>query len=391
MAKEPDSRYPTCGALITAAEEALGLRRPLPLHRRRRLLLVASILVAAFAAAAATAAVLVTRGHSKLAVPLFAANNTVARIDPATNRVTAVIRVGATPATAAAGGRSVWVYNQGDSTISEIDARTNRVAKTTPIRPYPVDVSRFAGPVLAADASGAWFVSGALGVFDRPLLTRLLSEGRGKREYRLDITPTGVAADRGAVWVVGKGAHGYQVLRIDPATGRIEGRTRFLASNPIDSIAVGYGAVWVVGSADATLYRIDAGTAKQDGRVVLGASRASRPEIMPRGHDIWFRLDGSPGSTVGVDPSSLSVDPDGGCCSPSWGEDRGQLGALWWYTWQTGSLFRQEVAGGPIRTIHLTRLSVDAYGPCLTAITIGSGSLWLAAAPSQDGGFTCPM
>jgi len=34
MAKEPDARYPTCAALITAAEEALGLRRPPPLRHR---------------------------------------------------------------------------------------------------------------------------------------------------------------------------------------------------------------------------------------------------------------------------------------------------------------------------------------------------------------------
>jgi hypothetical protein len=66
------------------------------------------------------------------------------------------------------------------------------------------------------------------------------------------------------------------------------------------------------------------------------------------------------------------------------------LGALWWYTWQTGSVFRQEVAGGPIRTIRVTKTQPDANGPCLTSIAVGSGSLWLTAAPSPDGGLTCP-
>ena len=34
LAKEPDDRYPTCGALIAAAEQALGLGRSTPLRRR---------------------------------------------------------------------------------------------------------------------------------------------------------------------------------------------------------------------------------------------------------------------------------------------------------------------------------------------------------------------
>jgi hypothetical protein len=157
---------------------------------------------------------------------------------------------------------------------------------------------------------------------------------------------------------------------------------------------VGYGAVWVVGSADATLYRIDARTGKRDGQLVLGTSRASRPEIMPRAHEIWVRLDGSPGTngaTTSVDPSTLTIaNQELRCCRPDWGEDRGQLGALWWYSWQTGSLFRQEYAGGPIRQIHVTKTQPDADGPCLTSIAIGSGSIWLTAASSPDGGFSCP-
>jgi hypothetical protein len=390
MAKAPENRYATCAALIGAAEEALGFHRSPPLRRRKALLLVAAVLVAAFAAAA-VAAVLTTGGHAKAAAPLFARYNTVARIDPATNRVSAVIGVGAAPTVVAAGGHSVWVFNHDDSTISEIDARTNRVRRATPTPLGPVNVSRFAGPVLAAGASGAWFVDGVLGLAGgRPFLTMLPSGGSGKREYRLDITPTGVAVGEGAVWVVGRGADDYQVLRIEGSTGRIEARTRFPASKPIDSIGVGYGAVWVVGSAASTLYRIDARTAKRDGQVVLGTSRASRPEIMPRGHDIWVRLAGSPGANTRIDPSTLTVVQRDPCCSPDGGEDRGQLGALWWYTWQTGSVFRQQVANGPKRTIHVTKTQPDADGPCLTSIAIGSKSLWLTAAPSQDGGYTCP-
>jgi hypothetical protein len=391
MAKDPEERYRTCAALISAAEGALGLRRSPPLGRRMALFVVAGLLATALAVAA-VALVLATHSHgAKAATPLYARDNTLARIDPATKKVSAVIGVGASPSVAAAAGHSVWVYNQGDSTISEIDAATNRVRKRTAVPVGVVDVSRFAGPVLAADASGAWFVESGFGG-GQQLLMRIPVDGR-KREYRLDVTPTGVAVGDGAVWVVGRADHDYQVLRIDPAKGRVDARTRFPASKPVDSLAFGYGDVWVVGSANATLYRIDARTARRHGRLVVGTSRAGRPEIMRRGGAIWVRMVGSPGSNgagARVAVSPLSIDSVDSCCSPDWGEDRGQLGALWWYTWQTGSLFRQESAGEPIRTIRVTRTPPDANGPCLTSIAIGSGSLWLTAAPSPDGGFSCP-
>jgi hypothetical protein len=245
--------------------------------------------------------------------------------------------------------------------------------------------------VLAADASGAWFINGVVGVPGaRSFLTSLRPGGQGKREYRLDLTPTGVAVGEGAVWVVGRAARDYQLLRIDRSTGRIEARTRFPVSRPIDSIGVGYGAVWVVASTNATLYRIDPRTAKPVGRVVLGTSRASRPEMMFRGGDIWVRLDGNPGVITRIDPSTLTIGGGDPCCSPNVGEDRAEFGSLWWYTWQTGSLFRQEYASGPIRTIRITSSQPDANGPCLTSIASGAGSLWLTTAPSPDGGYSCP-
>ena len=396
LEKDPAERYSTCAALIAAAQEALGFRRP-PLTRRTALLLAAGVLGAA-AAVAAVAVVLATESHANHATleassRLFAGDDTVARIDPVTNRVSAVIGVGASPTVAAAAGHSVWVYNSGDSTISEIDTGTNRVRETAAVPDAVTDLSPFAGPVLAADASGAWFISGGFGG-GRALLTRISVEGR-RRDYRLDVTPTGVAVGDGAAWVVGRGVHDYQVLRVDPATGHVDARTRFPASTPVDSIAFGYGALWVVDSAHDTLFRLHARTAKRDGRLVLGTSRAGRPEIMPRGGDIWIRQAdrlGSNGAVTMVDPATLSVggQQEGDLLRPEWGEDRGDLGALWWYTWQTGSLFRQEVASGPIRAIQVTKAPPDANGPCLTSVAIGSGSLWLTAAPSLNGGVTCP-
>src|SRR5262249_7852731 len=180
LAKDPDDRYPTCGVLMSAAEDALGLRRTQPRRRRTALLVAAAAIIAALSAAAATA-VVAAGGHTpKVNAPLLAGPNTLARIDPKTNKVSAVVGVGDHPIDVAAAGHIVWAYNRDDASISEVDATRNRVLKTTSISGFiPSECcSVFAGPVLAADHSGAWFVNG--GDLRKPWLTHVIA-GRGTR------------------------------------------------------------------------------------------------------------------------------------------------------------------------------------------------------------------
>jgi hypothetical protein len=196
------------------------------------------------------------------------------------------------------------------------------------------------------------------------------------------VTPTGVAVSGSAVWVVGHDAHEDEVLRVDPAGGRVTVEVRFPTSARIDSIAYGYGAVWVVSSATATLYRIEPRSHRVTS-LVLGHSRATRPQIMPRGGDLWVRVTGGGGTTYWIYPSPLLVrnsEVDG---PPGWEEYLGDIGSLWWYDWPTGSIYRQQVANGPIRRIRVTQPLPKAGGPCLTSMTTGSGSIWVTVAPSH--------
>ena len=59
LAKEPDERPATCGELVSGAQEALGLHRPVTIRDRKALILVA--LGVAIAAAAVLAGVLLSQ------------------------------------------------------------------------------------------------------------------------------------------------------------------------------------------------------------------------------------------------------------------------------------------------------------------------------------------
>ena len=393
LAKEAAQRYPSCGALVAAAGAALGLGTP-QASRRRRTVLLAAAAALAIAAAAAVIATSLAHGSRKSAT-LFAAPNTLARIDPATKKVDAVVNVGLNPVVSAGYGRRIWVYSEGAGKISEIDTRTNRVIERTLVSLLPPAecCGLYAGPVLAADASGAWFVKG--GLVRRPYLVHLPAGERKRRShaYPLDIVPTGVAVGGGSVWVVGRTSRDDQVLRIDPADGRVTGIRRFAASARIDSIAFGYGRVWVVSSEKSKLYRIDPEFRQPPRSVQIADSRATRPELLDG--QVWVRVEGHKGVTHQLDPTSLTEvhwEVDG---PPSSQENAWGNGTYWWYDSPSGMVFWEAqglaTQNGQDRRIRITHYSPQQGGPCLSSITVADGSVWVTAAPLNDegGSFIC--
>jgi serine/threonine-protein kinase len=377
LAKVPEQRFATCAALVAAAAQALGLEREGGTSRRRSFLLAAAISLAVVVAGVVIASTL-----NRDAAPLFASPNTLARIDTTTNQVRAVIPVGADPVVAAGADYTVWVYSRGAGRITQVDAVRDRRVGTTTVSLPAECCSLFTGPVLAADATGAWFVEGGIAGRRASLVHIPVGPFGKSAEYRLRLTPTGVAVGAGWVWIVGHDSSGDEVLRFDPVSGRVTGRTRFAAGRRIDSIAFGYSAVWVVSSANATLYKIDPRSTRLVGRpLVLARSRATRPEIMPRGAEVFVRVTGGGGTTYRIHPSPVLIDSTEVDGPPSWEENQGQLGSLWWYHQPDGVVNRQEVAGGPIIPIQVTRSVPSAGGPCLTSMAVASGSIWVTVAP----------
>jgi hypothetical protein len=388
LAKEPDRRYPSCGALVAAAGQALGLGTPRA-SRRRRTVLLAGAAALAIAAAAAVIATSLAHGARKSA-PLYAGPNTLARIDPTTRKVDAVVGVGLNPVLAASSGRHVWVYSEATGIVSEVDTRTTRVIKRRLISLLiPSECcGLYSGPVMAADASGAWFVKG--GLVRRPYLVHIpVGTQQRAHAYPLDVTPTGVAVGGGSVWVVGHTTRDDEVLRIDPADGRVTARRRFPPSAQINSIAFGYGWAWVVSSERATLYRIDPQFRRPLRSMRVADSRATRPELI--NGNVWIRTEGHNGQVFWIQPSPLKKlrwEFDG---PPTGYESVYGLGALWRYDSPSGKVIRETEENGPEEATSVTRFLPTQGGPCLSSITIADGSVWVTAAPLNDEGdnFVC--
>jgi streptogramin lyase len=367
LAKEPDQRYPNCGALVAAAEGALGLRRS-PRSGRRAAVTAAAIVVALVASLAVALAM---RGGS--AIPPRAHANTLVRIDPRTGHLQQVIDVRRQPIAVAAWSRTTWVYSYAAGVVSEIDA--NRVRYTTPILATPIDVRTVAGPVLAADANGAWIVG--VDSRGRSRLT-LVPRGGGRRAYPLDGRPEAVATDRGVVWVLTRGARHDRLFRLDPATGAMTPKARFPASARVDSLAVGFGDVWVVSSSTATLYRVDPRLTAVD-HVDLGGS-AGRPAAVFGA--IWITLADRGGDTLLVNPRTLGLQMNLGSPQASTVAEVGGFGSVWDYDTRRGTVERWNPS-----TYHLDQLipvtDPPFYdGSCLTSIAAGADAVWLTLAPA---------
>ena len=175
------------------------------------------------------------------------------------------------------------------------------------------------------------------------------------------------------------------MLRIDPATGDVTARTRFPASARLDSLDVGLGAVWVVSSSSAMLYRISPRSAVVTGRTDLG-QRAGRPNVQ-FGNAVWVPVSDAGGKTLVVDPRALSVVEPLGCCPLGAGQDVDGYGSTWTYDWSTGTVVRWDG-----RTYELVEsipvTDPPAYdGVCLSSIAAGAGGVWLTAASSIE--YTC--
>ena len=376
MAKDPASRPARAAVLVDTAERALGLDPPV--HRGAgRTAAVAAVLAVAVAIAVAAFALTRDRGA---AGEVRAPANSLVRIDPGSNRATLVVHLSSAPMATAAAGRSVWAYSAGQTVLSEFDAEANQLRSEVVLAAPPLGTDLLSGPVLAADAGGAWVVgSGDAG---DGVLTRVLAGGGGKREYRIAGEPRAVAVDGRGVWVITRETTGDLLLRVNSKTGEVMRQARF--ASRIDSLAVGLGAVWALGSSDAVLHRLEPRSLRRRGSLDLG-ERAGR--VYTRFGRVWAGVSDQGGVTVLVHPQLLSIAETLNCCPLGEGYDTATgYGSLWTYDYFTGTVMR--FGGSSHQVVHATQVTTPpgGGGACLTSIAAGAGGVWATTAPVHGSG-----
>ena len=108
------------------------------LKRKRRRLYAGSALIGVVAAAVAIPVFALGQGSGKAGE---VAPNSVAVIDPETNRVIGYVPVGVRPAEIVSGSGSVWVANLDDETVSRIDPKTRELGAHDAVLEYPGDMA----------------------------------------------------------------------------------------------------------------------------------------------------------------------------------------------------------------------------------------------------------
>lgn len=249
MAKAPGDRPASCRALIEETRAALGLDRGT--QRRARWLL--PLAVALFAAVVAGALAVRTMAD---ATPPGRIGRIVG-IDPTSGAVTSMHTVTSDPGAVTTGGGRVWAADFRDGSLWRLNPTTGDLARFTTLG-EPRDISALGEAVYVA-SDGETLFDGNVTRYDAVT---------GNREDSVDVLACAVAAGLGTVWASGC----PYVNRISTGPGRLrvthatlvpfqQPRSSETNRNALRDMAIGEGALWVVGDpVDRRVFKIEART-----------------------------------------------------------------------------------------------------------------------------------
>jgi YVTN family beta-propeller protein len=180
--------------------------------------------------------------------------DTVSRVDPATNRVTATIQVGPLPKGIAVSPGAVWVVNAGDPSVSRIDPATNRVVTKIRIGPKRACCAEHMSVIASPRAVWVAVTHGNSIVRIDPATNRVVAT------ERVGYPPCGsLAADETMVWSSAGSCGGDVVARIDSRTHKL---TAKLAARQPVGVELAFGSVWVAVEGSGNVDQLDPRTGR---------------------------------------------------------------------------------------------------------------------------------
>jgi DNA-binding SARP family transcriptional activator/streptogramin lyase len=295
------------------------------LRRDRRFFLLAGSTLVGVAALAL--GLVLTSGDAKSPVVI---PDSLVKIDPTTNKVVDVIRVGRLPVATALAGDFVWVINTADSTLTRVDTRS-RHAQTIGGLNNPTAIAaddngnvwvttatyesviRVNGKTLRPDitvplhhnaflpavgASSVWVTEPPFNLGEPGTLARInLTTAKLERRFTVGIFPVAVTVGQRAVWVA-NGADA-SVSRISLFDGSVQRIPVGLAPG---GVVTGFGSVWVT-AGNKSIWRLNPQTRQVDKIIDIGGS----PFGLTAGPNaVWATLPDT-GTVVRVDPRTNQV------------------------------------------------------------------------------------
>jgi YVTN family beta-propeller protein len=346
LAKKPGDRQASCGELVAAAREALGLHQPVTIRDRKALILTA--LGVAIAAAAVIAGVLLSRGSGAPGRPstkptLAPKVDSLQRIDPRTNKLVATIGVDHNPDTAAAGAGRVWVGSEENQSVLRIDPKANNVTGRV----------NTAGPNSIAATSNEVYVTNTDGTLSQIDPSTLALSNAPNSGYR------SVAVGEDAIWTVG-----YKGLVHVNYEGVVVRRVLHAGFSPF-AVATGGGAVWVLDDKLRSLWRVDPRTDRIVKRIRLGFDPGGLAFGLGR---VWV-TDNSGDAVAEVDPATdrivRSIQVGDGPIGVAVGS-----GSVWTANYRAGTVSRIDPKGGTVT-------ATIKVGLRPRSIATGEGGIWV--------------
>ena len=183
--------------------------------------------------------------------------NTVARLDPKSNKVIATVPVGDKPCSGLTTGfGSLWVPLCGDQALARVDLKEGKVTATIPIGSGDSEGG------LAEGAGSIWLVTDKKGTLARidPATNKVVAE--------IQVPPGSfaVAFGEGAVWVTGTETH--VLTRINPDTNLV------VETIPVGKaprfLTIGGGFIWTLNQTNGDVSKVDPKTNKVMATIEVG-------------------------------------------------------------------------------------------------------------------------
>lgn len=169
------------------------------------------------------------------------AKGTLARIDPATNKVVAEINIAPGSFAVAFADNTVWITSTEKNLLTRVNAATNVVEETVPVGPRP----RF----LTIGDGAVWTLNQGDGSISRVDIKT--NKVVATIEAGLPGTGGEIAYGEGSVWAT---VFEFPLTRIDPSTNKVP--QQFFGPGG-DSVRVGFGSVWLTDLSRGKLMRFD--------------------------------------------------------------------------------------------------------------------------------------